>query len=167
MLKCLFPTKYPYKRNIKTSYDTKIRNYPQFDLDSTQTFMKLFRYFKNDEEDAKAHPEYSYLKLNGKIYTITEVIWMNDIFNHPVYKLLVNEYYNLIIFNNKYKEKIKKIIDKKLELIKEFKNESVTQNFKDVISDFDTIKNHLTPQPTRQLNQKKKEDVYLTKRRIL
>ena len=122
MLKCLFPTKYPYKMNIKTSYDIKIRKFPQINFDYSEQILKLFGYFENKEEDMKSHPEYSYLKLNGKTYTITEVIWMNDLFNHPVYKLIVSDYYNLIVFKNMYSKKLQQNINNKKELLKKFEN---------------------------------------------
>ncbi len=37
----------------------------------------------------------SYLKINNKSYTITEVIWLNDLLNHPTYRTLLEEVYNL------------------------------------------------------------------------
>jgi hypothetical protein len=118
MLKCLFPTKYPYKTNIKSSYDIKIREYPQINLDIPQGIMNLFRFSLNAEDDAKSHPEYSYLKLETKLYTVSEVIWINDIYNHPKYKKIMNDYYNLIDFKNSYsKILLKEIEDNKKKLI--------------------------------------------------
>ena len=35
---------------------------------------------------------YSYLKIDGKVYTVTKVTWLNDIINHPLYRKLINEY---------------------------------------------------------------------------
>jgi hypothetical protein len=124
MLKCLFPTKYPYKTNIKSSYDIKIREYPQINLDIPQYVMNLFRFSSNAQDDAKTHPEYSYLKLETKLYTVSEVIWINDIYNHPKYKKIMSDYYNLIDFKNSYsKVLLKEIEDNKKKLIN-LQNES-------------------------------------------
>jgi hypothetical protein len=35
---------------------------------------------------------FSYLKNNGKIYTVSQVTWVNDVFNHPRYKRIVESY---------------------------------------------------------------------------
>lgn len=35
---------------------------------------------------------FSYLKSNGKIYTVSQVIWVNDVFNHPRYKRIIESY---------------------------------------------------------------------------
>jgi hypothetical protein len=37
----------------------------------------------------------SYVKINSKPYTVTEVIWLNDLLNHPTYRTLVEEVHNL------------------------------------------------------------------------
>lgn len=126
MMKCLFPTKYPYKTNIKTSYDIKIRKYPQLNLDVSQSFIKLFRITNNDKDDAAMHPEYSYLSLEGKIYTISEVIWINDIYNHPKYKKIVGIYHDLLDFKNTYSRILINEIKNKQDLIREFKNNNNT-----------------------------------------
>ena len=36
--------------------------------------------------------KYSHLNIGGKTYTLTYIIWLNDIYNHPEYKKLVTEY---------------------------------------------------------------------------
>ena len=65
----------------------------------------------------------SYVKINGKPYTVTEMIWLNDLLNHPTYRTLVEEVYNLNRSLNtyktelsgkiaKFKENINGIIDK-------------------------------------------------------
>lgn len=35
---------------------------------------------------------FSYLKTNGKTYTVSQVTWVNDVFNHPRYKRIIESY---------------------------------------------------------------------------
>jgi len=70
MLKILFGTKFPYSNNVITSLDMMTNN-----LNST--------------ENVKSR--YTYLKLNNLDYTVTQVVWLNDILNNPFYVKLVDE----------------------------------------------------------------------------
>ena len=119
MLKCLFPTKYPYKVNIKTSHDLKILKSPQINLDLPEEFLNLFRLYSDEENNSKIFTDYSYLKLEQKIYTVTEVIWINDIFNHPKYNKLMIEYFDLIFFKTNYTRIIADINKVKIDSFKE------------------------------------------------
>ena len=48
----------------------------------------------------------SYVNINSKPYTVTEVIWLNDLLNHPSYRKLLEEGYNLNRSLNTYKAEI-------------------------------------------------------------
>jgi len=39
-------------------------------------------------------PTYTYVKIDGNEYTLMKLIWLNDIFNHPKYNKLVDEFIN-------------------------------------------------------------------------
>ena len=45
---------------------------------------------------------YSYLNLNGTIFTFKKITWLNDILNNPVYQQLFIEYNRIIPPINKY-----------------------------------------------------------------
>ena len=45
----------------------------------------------------------SYITINSKPYTVTEVIWLNDLLNHPTYRKLLEEVYNLNRSLNTYR----------------------------------------------------------------
>jgi hypothetical protein len=149
MLKCFFPTKYPYKSNIKTSYDLKIKKNPQYNLEVPENFLNLFRLYSDEKENEKIYTEYSYLKLDGKIYTVTEVVWINDIFNHPKYKNLTKEYFNLIFFKKTYSKNLSNINDIKINSFK-----SRTINDGTTIKTLQDLLNKLNPDK----NSKKKSD---------
>jgi hypothetical protein len=53
---------------------------------------------------------YSYLKISGTIYTTTQVIWLNDVYNHPAYSGLLGKNKMFYVLKNASKDKMK--IDK-------------------------------------------------------
>ena len=62
----------------------------------------------------------SYVKINSKPYTVTEMIWLNDILNHPTYRKLLEEVYNLNRSLNTYTtEMLGKIAKVKANVLKE------------------------------------------------
>lgn len=99
LLKCLLTTRFPFSNNIYSSYDFLTSN----------VGLTL---------ESQAFPKYTYLNLNSNMYTVTQVIWLNDILNHPLYQ-------NLIVELNKYmkwaineKTNIESYIDDKYETLK-------------------------------------------------
>ena len=48
----------------------------------------------------------SYVKINGKPYTVTEAIWLNDLLNHPTYRELLEQVYILNRGLNTYKTEL-------------------------------------------------------------
>jgi len=68
MIRCLFDT-YPTLSNFTTSLDGT------FD---TSWSMKTHKF--------------SYLVIGSKVYTVARIVWINDIFEHPVYDTFVNDY---------------------------------------------------------------------------
>lgn len=74
MIELLFPTVNPYKNNFNTSlneyiYQSKYNNNTLF-----------------------PNNNYTYLRYNETIYTISKITWLNDFLNHPLYKTLITEY---------------------------------------------------------------------------
>ena len=87
MLNLIFPTSYPSLNNINTSYNKYLLKTPyelKFDMgELTRGMPGILNH--------NLKSEYSYLKINGKPYTITEILWVNDILNEPTYKELVDK----------------------------------------------------------------------------
>ena len=81
MLKFLFPTTFPVESNYMSSYQGYILGKPEMNI-SLQTTNFL------------APNKYSYLKMDGTTYTVTRVVWLNDVLNHPLYNSLTKEIYN-------------------------------------------------------------------------
>jgi hypothetical protein len=61
---------------------------------------------------------FSYLKLNGGIYTTKNIIWINDILNHPKYRILIEKYHDFWLLTSKEKKTQLKKIEKSYEVIK-------------------------------------------------
>ena len=75
---------------------------------------------------------FSYLKYNGKVYTITNCVWLNDILNSPVYKPYIDGFKSYYLWTLYIKNVIKKRIiqekRKKAKFMKESNQSNETEN---------------------------------------
>jgi len=90
MIRLMFPTKYPLVGNIFSSFHSVVTGKNEFHLKWTDFLPKFFK--KQLFEGIK---DYSYLKLDGSVYTVTQAIWLNDIYNHKEYKSLIDKFEEL------------------------------------------------------------------------
>ncbi len=90
MLTLLFPTKFPVIRNFNTSYNQFIKG------ESVSDISYKIGVSVNEEGMVTTGNNYSYIKLNNGEYTITKILWLNDIFNHPIYRVFIDEYVDYI-----------------------------------------------------------------------
>ena len=90
MLRMLFPTKYPIIGNVFSSFHSVITGKNEFYLKWTDFIPGFFK--RNFYEGMN---EYSYIKLDGKVFTVIQAIWLNDIYNHKEYKKLVEQFEQL------------------------------------------------------------------------
>ena len=83
MLNLLFPTVIPVSDNVKDSYSTNIApdNFGSGLKLSLNSVKEWFSYFK-----------FSFLKIDGKEYTVNRIVWLNDVMNHPTYSGLIEEF---------------------------------------------------------------------------
>lgn len=80
--------------------------------------------------------DFSYLKINNLTYTVTSTCILNDFINHPVYKILINDF---IVFDT-WRNRAKEGMYNKLQKIKREINEIVTKEFyteKDISNEID------------------------------
>ena len=127
LLNILLPTSFPIKNNIYETFSGNIKNMNVGGgvetIDDNFDIFNLFSKIFNEEKN-----RYSYVSLNGKVYTVTKITRINDIINDPIFsKLLdggkgfqlwrkgkiIEVAKNLKFLQNKYKE----VIDSKLENI--------------------------------------------------
>ena len=86
LLNILLPTSFPIKNNIYETFSGNIKNLPvinnvEDDIGLFTLFSKLF----TDEQN-----KYSYISLNGNVYTVIKITHINDIINDPVFFNLLN-----------------------------------------------------------------------------
>jgi hypothetical protein len=103
MLDLLFPTSFPSDHNINTTYNKYLKKTPytmNFDM-------------KNITSGLLQTPssKFSYLKLNGITYTVSEIVLLNDVINHPVYKKLIEDVSEYIEWAEETSEDVKKEIN--------------------------------------------------------
>ena len=113
MLRLMFPTKYPLSGNVLSSFHSVITGKNDFHLKWTD-FLPGF--FKKMAFEGMA--EYSYIKVDGQTYTVTQAIWLNDIFNHTSYKGLIKEYEELSRWKDKELQKALPELKKKQEVFR-------------------------------------------------
>lgn len=99
MLELLFPTSFPNKKNLYSSYEAYILQ--KYDTDFSFSLKNPFL----------ANYEFSYLLMNSKTYTVSKVVWLNDVYNNPVYKQFIGDFSNFqdkIVDENKRIDEIMK-----------------------------------------------------------
>ena len=109
MLILLFPIADEFDNVFKTSYEQYILNTSSSELYTFRnidpvtffnpTWLPLYNYFGERKYTAPKQ-EVSYLKKGGSTYVITDVVWQNDLINHPVYRDFIS------VYNDKIQEKM-------------------------------------------------------------
>jgi hypothetical protein len=96
MIEILFPTKFPVINDLRTSFDHV------FNESSIQRMIL----------NPVIRKHFSYLKINGEIYTFKKNIWLNDILNHPMYRRLINEYRKFWVWANEEKSRWVSVVNR-------------------------------------------------------
>ena len=118
MLRLLFPTKYPITGNIFSSFNSLILKQSDATL-SFSDFLPSFLTTKLIEGTAL----YSYVKIDGKVYTITQAVWLNDIYNHKEYADLIEKFKLLQIWKKKAAQKLTDELSiRRDKFVKDYKN---------------------------------------------
>ena len=99
MLALLFPTTYPVPRNNFNSYGHYITSNDSTVFVKGQIQSKLL-----------GQPLYTYIQLGGSKYTVTRTVWLNDVYNNPVYRVLINDYNEFVEWMSESKPKVIKEI---------------------------------------------------------
>lgn len=104
MLEILFPTKFPAIKNLHESYNIV--------LGTSSITNHIFNPAKTRN--------FSYLKIDGKVYTTKKVILLNDILNNPLYRDLLENYRKFWLWTQEEKSENIKLIDKSIYEILEY-----------------------------------------------
>jgi hypothetical protein len=92
---------------------------------------KTSMHYWNPDETFHTFPiirNFSYLKYNGKVYTVTNCVWLNDILNSPSYKPYVDGFRSYYLWTMHIKNVIKKRIIQENRKMKKFEKENDTEN---------------------------------------
>jgi len=139
MMTLLFPTTFPILNNSTNS--TKM-----FDTTVFQT--NWFEIIKNQFKNKR----YSYLKINGKVCTIIRSVWLNDVFNNPLYRDLMNLI--KIYFVESDKEKKKNVFGEVENFLKECNTIIQNTELKTKLETMQTDNNKITTQNSTVLQIK-------------
>lgn len=91
MMTLLFPTKFPVMRNFNNSFNEFIKKESPSEISYKITFGL------SDDSNVVLGNNFSYIKLNEGEYTITKMLWLNDLINHPIYRAFIDEYKDYIL----------------------------------------------------------------------
>ena len=122
ILKLLFPTSFPFTNDITESMNHL--------LSGSVVNLGLFE-----------QKQISYVRIDGKVQTVSKVVWLNDIMNHPLYYDFIKTMNKYVEWANKNKDNIeyggKKVLDKITESIfNAYNNPNYDSNFNESIIKF-------------------------------
>jgi hypothetical protein len=92
MMNLLLPTTFPTIDNFETSFDKYIKTDKNFLVSTIFNDQPILPQLFNFNKKSNNYTKFSFLKINGKVYTITKIIWLNDFYNHPLYNSFFNFY---------------------------------------------------------------------------
>ena len=122
MLELLFPTVYPVPGNVYDSYSTFFNpEYSEKMGGKTFSFKAILPTFLTSSLGMTVPTlasYYSYVKLDGSVYTVTRAVWLNDLLNHPIYNDLLEKFNIFEVWRKNEAGKITKLIEKNSEGLK-------------------------------------------------
>lgn len=124
MLRILFSVVFPQKYDVFSSLDRLIKREP---VASPPIFI---------------NPTYTYLSINKQVFTATRVVWLNDLFNHPLYK---NVCFDFLNYKKWCDSEIKRSQKKTADLTQTLKKKLDKHNFE---KDLRYVENLLKPKTT-------------------
>ena len=85
LLNILLPTTFPIKSNISETFIENIQNTgAPLNIDDSIGIYDLFAQIFSDEIN-----KYGYISIGGKIYTVTKIMYINEIINDPIFRPLI------------------------------------------------------------------------------
>jgi hypothetical protein len=110
MIELLFTTVYPSINDNKNSFNKYVLQRSSYNITMDGSVPSIFTKFV-----PYLNVDFSYIKLDGKYYTVTSTCILNDILNHPTYNNLINKLTSFSKWKNNKRVKndvdIKKIIN--------------------------------------------------------
>jgi hypothetical protein len=138
MLEIFFPTSLPNPVNINTSYDQDIRKVASSTITGTWIPEWLYGFFGKEESN------YSYVVIGGKKYTVLKVLWINDVFSHPLYR----KFFKNISYLKNAEDRTLKVLNRDLTKF-QAKLGNMSYNKRDLEESLDKVKKDLSRSSAR------------------
>jgi hypothetical protein len=94
MIELLFPTTWPAVRNFTSSHSEYILGKKEQGISFKDTLYQKANFGFATQGSELTSGLFSYLKVEDKIYTVSRVVWLNDLLNHPVYRNFIDNFIN-------------------------------------------------------------------------
>ena len=136
LLEILFPTTYPIENNHTDTFSELIEgnlpNTTNFSSSVTGVTSFISSFFKKkgekgiakkagieeSTEELENNSKFSYLNIDGKIYTVLKVVYLNDFINNPKYKEILTGFFKINKWKKRKSEEIEKdILKMKREIV--------------------------------------------------
>jgi hypothetical protein len=169
MLELLFPMSYPASLNISDSFSTYIKQNINFDLNTvlSNVSKNIIKTFSTSSYSTPTNT-FSYLKIDGTVYTITKVTWLNDLLNHPIYRDFINEYISFNQYSDQQSELLDSIVTDKtkqlFERIKESEEDPMSLNiYREFLGKFiDNLKKYIDSNVKKTTGQTQKVTLFIS-----
>jgi hypothetical protein len=122
MIRLMFPTKYPILGNVLSSFHSVVTGKNEFHLKWTDFIPNFLK-----KKIFEGMSDYSYIKVDGKVYTVIQAIWLNDIYNHKEYGNLINQFEELRKWKHKEAKQSKLDLTKKRDLFRRTYDSKITE----------------------------------------
>jgi hypothetical protein len=115
MIELLFPTTWPAVRNISDSHSEYILGKKDQGISFKDTVNQKVNFGFATKGTDITSGLFSYLKVDSKIYTISRVVWLNDLLNHPVYRKFIDNFINYSLWIERERDRMEILLESKNE----------------------------------------------------
>jgi hypothetical protein len=113
MIELLFPTTWPATRNFASSHTEYILGKKEQGISFKDTLYQKANFGFATKGNELTSGLFSYLKLKDKIYTVSRVVWLNDLLNHPVYRTFIDNFINYNLWIERERSRMDMLLNKK------------------------------------------------------
>ena len=113
MIELLFPTTWPAVRNISDSHTEYILGKKDQGISFKDTVNQKVNFGFATKGTDITSGLFSYLKVDSKIYTISRVVWLNDLLNHPVYRKFIDNFINYSLWIERERDRMEILLESK------------------------------------------------------
>ena len=106
MIELLFPTSWPAVRNISDSHSEYILGKKEQGISFKDTVNQKVNFGFVTKGTNLTSGLFSYLKVDSKIYTISRVVWLDDLLNHPVYRKFIDNFINYSLWIDRERDRM-------------------------------------------------------------